>query len=79
MPGVVRAAEDRRHRRNRPLPKRPPWSSEFFAMDTPGGASRAASDCGLGLEGIVKRIRSRYVSGRTRAWLKTKNPDFERR
>jgi ATP-dependent DNA ligase len=33
----------------------------------------------LGLEGIVsKRIGSRYVSGRTRAWLKTKNPDFER-
>jgi bifunctional non-homologous end joining protein LigD len=35
--------------------------------------------CGLGLEGIVsKRIGSRYVSGRTRAWLKTKNPDFQR-
>jgi hypothetical protein len=31
-------------------------------------------------EGIVsKRIGSRYVSGRTRAWLKTKNPDFRRR
>ena len=41
-------------------------------MDTPGRASRAASDCGLGLEGIVKRIRSRYESGRTRAWLKIK-------
>jgi hypothetical protein len=25
-----------------------------------------------------KRIGSRCVSGRTRAWLKTKNPDFER-
>ena len=36
--------------------------------------------CYMGLEGIVsKRIGSRYVSGRTRAWLKTKNPDFERR
>jgi bifunctional non-homologous end joining protein LigD len=36
--------------------------------------------CGLGLEGIIsKRIGSRYVSGRTRAWLKTKNPNFERR
>jgi bifunctional non-homologous end joining protein LigD len=35
--------------------------------------------CGLGLEGIVsKRTGSRYVSGRTRAWLKTKNPNFER-
>ena len=36
--------------------------------------------CGLGLEGIVsKRIGSLYVSGRTWAWLKTKNPVFERR
>ena len=35
--------------------------------------------CGMGLEGIVsKRIGSRYVSGRTRVWLKTKNPDFQR-
>jgi ATP-dependent DNA ligase len=35
---------------------------------------------GLALEGIVsKRIGSRYVSGRTRAWLKMKNPHFERR
>ena len=34
----------------------------------------------MDLEGIVsKRIGSRYVSGRTRAWLKTKNPDFEQR
>jgi hypothetical protein len=30
-----------------------------------------------GLEGIVsKRVGSRYVSGRTRVWLKTKNPEF---
>jgi bifunctional non-homologous end joining protein LigD len=36
--------------------------------------------CWMNLEGIVsKRIGSRYVSGRTRAWLKTKNPDFARR
>ena len=36
--------------------------------------------CAIDLEGIVsKRIGSRYVSGRTRAWLKTKNPNFERR
>ena len=32
----------------------------------------------MDLEGIVsKRIGSRYVSGRTRAWLKTKNGNFE--
>jgi len=36
--------------------------------------------CWMDLEGIVsKRIGSRYVSGRTRAWLKTKNPNFDRR
>jgi bifunctional non-homologous end joining protein LigD len=35
--------------------------------------------CGLGFEDIVsKRIASRCVSGRTRAWLKTKNPNFQR-
>jgi bifunctional non-homologous end joining protein LigD len=35
--------------------------------------------CDMGLEGIVsKRIASRYVSGRARAWLKTKNPSFQR-
>jgi ATP-dependent DNA ligase len=33
----------------------------------------------MGLEGIIlMRIGSRYVSGRTRAWLKTKNPNFLR-
>jgi bifunctional non-homologous end joining protein LigD len=32
--------------------------------------------CAMGLEGIVsKRLGSRYVSGRTRDWLKMKNPD----
>jgi bifunctional non-homologous end joining protein LigD len=31
--------------------------------------------CKMGLEGIVsKRLGSRYVSGRTRDWLKMKNP-----
>jgi bifunctional non-homologous end joining protein LigD len=44
------------------------------------GATIFRHTCGLALEGIVsKRIGSRYVSGRTRAWLKTKNPNFERR
>jgi ATP-dependent DNA ligase len=32
--------------------------------------------CRPGLEGIVsKRLGSRYVSGRSRDWLKLKNPD----
>jgi bifunctional non-homologous end joining protein LigD len=46
---------------------------------TGDGAAIFRHVCGLGLEGIVsKRIGSRYVSGRTRAWLKTKNPNFQR-
>jgi bifunctional non-homologous end joining protein LigD len=49
------------------------------AITGQGGATFRHA-CGLDLEGIVsKRIGSRYVSGRTRAWLKTKNPNFERR
>jgi bifunctional non-homologous end joining protein LigD len=36
-----------------------------------------AHACALGLEGIVsKREGSLYKSGRSRNWLKTKNPDF---
>jgi bifunctional non-homologous end joining protein LigD len=47
---------------------------------TGDGAAIFRHACGLGLEGIVsKRIGSRYVSGRTGAWLNTKDPDFERR
>ena len=43
------------------------------------GATIFRHACWLDLEGIVsKRVGSRYVSGRTRAWLKTKNPDFKR-
>ncbi len=39
------------------------------------GAMVFASACALGLEGIVsKRRGSRYTSGRSTAWLKTKNP-----
>jgi bifunctional non-homologous end joining protein LigD len=39
-----------------------------------GDATIFRHACGLGLEGIVsKRIGSRYVSGRTRAWPKA-NP-----
>ena len=39
-------------------------------------AIKSRHACQLGLEGIVsKRLGSRYVSGRTRDWLKMKNPD----
>ena len=44
---------------------------------TGDGAAIFRHACWMDLEGIVsKRIGSRYVSGRTRAWLKTKNPAF---
>jgi bifunctional non-homologous end joining protein LigD len=50
--------------------------SEALAAD---GAVVFAKACELGLEGIVsKRASSRYYSGRSRAWLKCKNPDFVR-
>ena len=45
---------------------------------TGDGATIFRHACWMDLEGIVsKRIGSRYVSGRTWAWLKT-NPNFER-
>jgi bifunctional non-homologous end joining protein LigD len=43
------------------------------------GARVFAKACELGLEGIVsKRAGSRYSSGNSRQWLKSKNPEFER-
>jgi bifunctional non-homologous end joining protein LigD len=43
------------------------------------GAIVFAHACKLGLEGIVsKRAGSRYRSGPSRSWLKTKNPNFVR-
>jgi bifunctional non-homologous end joining protein LigD len=43
------------------------------------GAVVFAKACELGLEGIVsKREGSFYRSGKSRNWLKTKNPNFVR-
>jgi bifunctional non-homologous end joining protein LigD len=43
------------------------------------GALVFAKACELGLEGIVsKRAGGRYLSGNSRQWVKSKNPDFER-
>jgi bifunctional non-homologous end joining protein LigD len=43
------------------------------------GAVVFAKACKLGLEGIVsKREGSFYKSGKSRSWLKTKNPKFVR-
>src|SRR4051794_4328381 len=36
--------------------------------------------CAMGLEGIIsKRLASRYKSGACLAWVKVKNPEYERR
>jgi bifunctional non-homologous end joining protein LigD len=43
------------------------------------GALVFAKACEMGLEGIVsKRVASRYSSGNSRQWLKSKNPTFAR-
>jgi bifunctional non-homologous end joining protein LigD len=43
------------------------------------GALVFARACEMGLEGIVsKRAGSRYRSGTSRQWLKSKNPAFQR-
>ena len=40
---------------------------------------RDGSACADGIQLSEAITGSRYMSVRTRAWLKTKNPDFERR
>ena len=50
--------------------------SEALAVE---GAIVFAKACEMGLEGIVsKRAGSRYRSGNSRQWLKSKNPAFAR-
>jgi bifunctional non-homologous end joining protein LigD len=49
--------------------------SEALAAD---GAVVFKKACELGLEGIVSKRGSHYHSGRSRTWLKTKNPNFVR-
>ena len=52
---------------------------QFSAALAIEGAVVFAHACKLGLEGIVsKRTGSRYRSGPSRSWLKTKNPNFVR-
>ena len=75
--------EERRKRLARLLSRKNKAMREGIQLSealTGDGARIFRHACDMGLEGIVsKRIGSRYVSGRTRAWLKTKNPNFERR
>jgi bifunctional non-homologous end joining protein LigD len=61
------------------LPARCADGIQISEAITGDGATIFRYACWMDLEGIIsKRIGSRYVSGRTRAWLKTKNPDFNR-
>jgi bifunctional non-homologous end joining protein LigD len=74
--------EERRKRLAKLLSRRNKALREGIQLSkaiTGDGGSIFRHACGLGFEGILsKRIGSRYVSGRTWAWLKT-NPEFERR
>jgi bifunctional non-homologous end joining protein LigD len=78
----VRPLEERRKRLARLLrAKSKPLRDGIQLSEalTGDGAAIFKHACAMGLEGIVsKRIGSRYVSGRTRACLKIKNPDFQR-
>jgi bifunctional non-homologous end joining protein LigD len=57
------------------LRKRPPGLRLNGHLAHPGDVVLQHA-CKMGLEGIVsKRLGSRYVSGRSREWLKFKNPD----
>ena len=49
-------------------------------MEGAKGEAMFRHACAMGLEGIVsKRVTSRYKSGSCLAWVKVKNPAYERR
>src|SRR3954471_11920701 len=69
--------EERRARLLRLLEQAKPEGIYFSEHDDGGGEALYRAACGLGLEGIVaKRKGSRYVSGRSKAWLKIKTRSF---
>ena len=72
--------DERRKRLAKLLSRRNKAMREGIQLSEAITGDGARHACWMELEGMVsKRIGSRYVSGRTRAWLKTKNPNFERR
>jgi bifunctional non-homologous end joining protein LigD len=74
-----RPLEKRREALGRLVAKRRTDGILFSEALAEEGAVVFAKACELGLEGIVsKRAGSLYRSGRSRNWLKTKNPDFVR-
>jgi len=67
--------EERRHELSRLVAG--PDNIVFSEAIEAEGAIVFAKACELGLEGIVsKRAGSRYWSGTSRSWLKSKNPAF---
>ncbi len=72
----ARPLEERRARLEELLGADPHAGLQFSAAVAGDGAKVFAAAEKLGLEGIVsKRPRSKYRSGRTRTWLKTKSVD----
>jgi ATP-dependent DNA ligase len=71
--------EERRDRLERLLRDAPVTGMAFSDHASGNGDKMFEAACRMGLEGIVaKRTGSRYVSGRSRHWLKIKNPAFVR-
>jgi bifunctional non-homologous end joining protein LigD len=74
-----RPVEKRREALQRLVAKRRGDGVVFSEALVEEGAVVFAKACELGLEGIVsKREGSFYRCGRSRNWLKAKNPDFVR-
>jgi bifunctional non-homologous end joining protein LigD len=72
--------EVRRERLRRLLEDTKPEGIAFSDHQDGDGIALFAAACRMGLEGIVaKRKGSRYASGRSKAWVKVKNPHFRRR
>lgn len=72
--------EVRRERLLRLLEETTPEGIVFSEHQDSDGEALYLAACRMGLEGIVaKRKGSRYASGRSKAWVKVKNPEFKRR
>src|SRR3954453_18356421 len=70
----------RRRMLQKPLKKAGPALRFSEHMAASEGEAMFRHACGMGLEGIVsKRVTSRYKSGACLAWVKVKNPAYERR
>ncbi len=72
--------DERRMRLERLLHRAPDALRFSDHMEEKDGAAMFRHACRMGLEGIVSKRRNRpYQSGRSRTWLKVKNPAYLRR